>query len=314
MTATTEKPAWSGRLHGWVIHSAIPLHELVPEPDLACCAPDVRIELGNPVERQDPATPQVEGGGGEFRLVAPGVADFHVLQGRSIQVLLRTGANQESLRALLLGPVWAALCYQRRELLLHASACRRKGRTLLFCGRSGAGKSSLLAAMVRAGWQPLADDTCLIRFQGDGPPLVFPGIPQHRLWPEALDRLGLDRYSWKPLASDTDKIASVWAHPAGDGPQPAGGIFLLDWGPLQLKRVTGLQSVDSLLRSATYFPSALERIVPLAEYTERLIGLLRTVPVCRLRRPRDWARLEETVELLRQWSEHCGKLMGEVDS
>lgn len=49
------------------------------------------------------------------------------------------------------------------QLPAHASAVTKAGRTLLFAGRSGAGKSTASALAVEAGWRKLQDDLCFLK-------------------------------------------------------------------------------------------------------------------------------------------------------
>jgi hypothetical protein len=57
-------------------------------------------------------------------------------------------------------------------VVVHAGAVARHGRAILLPGRSGAGKTTLVAALLRAGFQYLSDEAAVLR-------------PDGRIWPYA---------------------------------------------------------------------------------------------------------------------------------
>lgn len=65
-------------------------------------------------------------------------------------------------------------------LVLHGSACSLGDRTIVVCGDSGAGKSSLLVGLLDAGWTAVSEDLCTIDFR-DHAPVVWPGPPWVRI-------------------------------------------------------------------------------------------------------------------------------------
>ena len=87
---------------------------------------------------------------------------FLVEDGRIVRYETERDAQESDVRAFLLGGVWAVLGWQRGLLPLHASSVTR-GRDLhAFVGRTGAGKSTLAAALARHGCALFADDIVLL--------------------------------------------------------------------------------------------------------------------------------------------------------
>jgi len=83
--------------------------------------------------------------------------------------------------------------------VLHAGATVGPSGVIAFCGRAGAGKSTLAFAMQQAGWQQFADDSLLLRLDGDcvmACPLAF----TPRLRPASRAHFADPRF---PLASST---------------------------------------------------------------------------------------------------------------
>lgn len=296
MMNTVEREFRCYRLSGLDLHSFVPLPEL-PEAPLPSPKPDVVVQWGGTAPCEVPRF-ELIGGDADVELKIPGLGVFQVERGNCVTVRASAGAADVDLRAAVLGPLWAAVCYQRRRLLLHAAACTANGRTLLLCGRSGSGKSTLLAALVQMGHVPISDDTCVVDLSPGVSPTVHGGVPRLKLWPEALERLGLDRTRATPVLSSVDKLQIPWP---GAGPAVAGGpgaLYLLEWGEPAIEPLRGLTAVQELASSAVYCPWLLEHVLPLPDYWDALVRLLQAMPLFRFRRPQAWNSLPEAVDLL----------------
>jgi hypothetical protein len=62
----------------------------------------------------------------------------------------------------------------RGDLFMHASAIEADGQSVLFCGPTQRGKSTLAKALGESGYRLLGEDGIAIEL-GDGPPVAFPG-------------------------------------------------------------------------------------------------------------------------------------------
>jgi hypothetical protein len=77
---------------------------------------------------------------------------------------------------------------------------------------------------------------------------------------------------------------------------------VLEWGDLELTRLSGMNGLRRLVSSATYRASFIESLGKTGVYWEQCVQLARVTPVWVLRRPRDWAAMEAAVGLIaRQW-------------
>ncbi len=178
-------------LCGWRVRSDIDLSELLPwqENDHAV---DVEIRIGSiPVDTNDPVFVLPHSrlwANNDFELDMHGVGRFRVETG--CRVLVEPAADwvENELKAFLLGSVLGVLCHQRGLLPLHASAVRIRESAVLIAGITGAGKSTLAAALGLRGHGLLTDDVAAIDPTG---PLVLPAYPQRKLTPDVLDALAL---------------------------------------------------------------------------------------------------------------------------
>ena len=114
--------------------------------------------------------------------------------GSSIQVGWRNpdariGVPPEEFVARYLLSKWLALALRLSgRLVLHGNAVLVEGRVLAWIGDKGAGKSTLAAAFVAAGYPLLADDQLLLWPQADAIAIAA-GVRRLHLWPSSVETL-----------------------------------------------------------------------------------------------------------------------------
>lgn len=130
-----------------------------------------------------------EGTDASWRLAWPGIGVFRINpRDRRVEYRLSPGASPDALREFLAGPIAAALLTFEGEDPLHGSAVSVEGGALCFLGEPGAGKSTLAAAFLQAGYPLITDDLLTIRWRGRRP-VALPAYPEIRLWPATGRRL-----------------------------------------------------------------------------------------------------------------------------
>ena len=236
--------------YGLHVHSPVPLPFARGREDLpAAGEPDVVVRIGAaPTDLAGTADGRRSPGGhaeweaapGAFLISLYGVARYLVTGGREVLVEPRGGSDRE-IGARLAGTVWAALLLQRGIVPFHASAVEFEAGAVLFLGRSGAGKSSLLGALLKRGYAMLADDVAGVvpdsfprrasagaesrmppadavdgwgtgsslpgvrpsHFHAAGArPMVLPAYPRLRLCADAVDALGWRGQEWTQPGED----------------------------------------------------------------------------------------------------------------
>jgi len=193
------RPMNSYLAYGLNIDSEIDLPNL---PKGSSC-PDVEVRRGTvnrPLEaKEQPAWTSP----GNFYLRLNGMGALQVSQGRSIVV--DAEKSDDRIASLwVLGPAMGVLLHQRGVLVLHASAVTFDGGVVAFLGHSGWGKSTMAAAMVKAGASAFCDDLVAVTMQGSMP-VAYPGYPILKLGVDSGEVLGYENRDLSPVSADDDR-------------------------------------------------------------------------------------------------------------
>jgi hypothetical protein len=153
---------------------------------------------------------------------------FLVENGTKITLERNPEAEDEMLAFFFLDAVLAALLRQRGLLVLHANAAVTPSGAVAVSGKSGAGKSTTLAALLARGCRMLADDITVLELTEDGRVQALPGIPQMHLAEDAAAGLGADvsglqRYKWRRMKAAVPTHAEMAV-----GPAPLQALYLLE--------------------------------------------------------------------------------------
>jgi len=274
--------------YGLHVRSPFPLPFFAPLSGLPHREPDVAVRIGAaPASLPAPADRHGlwESAPGAFLLDAPGVARYLVTDGRDVLVDPHGGRGREA-GVFLTGPVFAALLQQRGVATLHAGAIETGAGAVLFAGRPGSGKSSLIAALVERGYAMLADDVTGVVSDEGGCPTALPAFPCLRLWANVLDELAWPERTLERVRPELEKYLAPVArfHPA---PVAVRAVFRLtlengDGGEIETLPAAG--AFGWLLKSA-YRGKFLHGLGQSPIHFRTVAGLARRVPVVRVAWP-----------------------------
>jgi hypothetical protein len=196
--------------------------------------------------------------------------------------LITTGTAEDDPRTLQMVTTFAIplLLHDAGVLVFHASACARDGMAVVVAGRSGSGKSSLLVALLEAGWQTVSEDLCAVELRGDGA-WVWPGPPWVRRVPGAAGPEG-SRIRFEAR----DKTAWDLSEHMVDGPRPVAAMVLLDapgGSAVQCTPMDAAEAIGHLAHHAVWLGDPLARAAALFKPCAQLA---RAVPARGLRIPR----------------------------
>lgn len=244
---------------------------------------------------------------GGYLLETLGLARFLIsIERRRIDAFPGADCEESSLAHLLTDQVLPlALCHEGR-VVIHASAVAlRDGTAVAFAGPSGRGKSTLAAAFHRAGHRVFADDCLLLERHGERVEATAP-YPSLRLWPDALQALGPDRWLGRGEVTDmahySEKKQLGFAadgEQAATGALPLTALFLLEEPgseDFRANRVRGSRAIMGLVEALFALDVRNRRVV--SRDFEAVAGVASALPVYAIDFPRDFRSLPEVLDSL----------------
>jgi hypothetical protein len=121
-------------------------------------------------------------------LYSDGIAFDISSDGENVRGSWPARMSLEDALTYLLGPVFGFILRLRGFTALHASAAVINGYAVAFVGGGGAGKSTIVAALARAGHRILSDDIAVLE-EASGTFRIKPSYPHIRLWPDSVSIL-----------------------------------------------------------------------------------------------------------------------------
>lgn len=239
--------------------------------------------------------------GDRFLLRIPDVARFLLSAGREIAFEPEADADAGDIPIFILGTVFGILLHQRQQIVLHASAVRVNGKAVLFCGASGAGKSTMAAALAQRGYPLVTDDLCAITVV-DGMPMVHPDGRQLKLWAQAIDRLELAESRGERVRSRLEKFY-VEPVEAFSEPLPLGAVYALrEARPPHTPGIEHPNVVDAalILRRNAYRPLLVSRMEQKENYFHAATMMANVAGIFHLTRPLNFTAVPKVVGWLEQ--------------
>lgn len=298
--------------YGLRIASQLALPELMPHGGQGPA--DVQIGL---VERDVLPLPDASGDGWCYRSAADAllcvaeVGCFQVRDGGEILVAAEAQTPPEVARLFLLGAAMGVLLHQRGLLVLHASAVAIDGRALVFVGDSGAGKSTIAAALQARGYPVVADDVVALVVDRPGAPLVPPAFPQLKLWPDTVAALGHDTRQLPLVHPELTKRAYRSASTSSTEPLLLGAIYVLAPGDQPTVAALSPQDGFAALLRCSYAVGMLGPAASSPAHFQQCVHLAATTPIVQLTRTHDLAQADRLTRLVEQ---HSAQLAGDPRS
>ena len=222
---------------------------------------------------------------GAFLLHVPGQARYLVTAGREI-VIESCGGSAHDVSAFLTGTVLAALLQQCGLVTFHASAVATGTGAVLFAGKSGMGKSSLLAALTERGSLMLSDDVTAVEMDATGKLSALSAFPWTRLWADMMNT-----QSWKDRPNEQVREGlekyQVPVERFCPTPQPLRAVYILTpktQPHIKIERVP-LRQVFEQLHTYTYRKGLRYGLGQQAAYFRTLVAMAKSAPVFRVIRP-----------------------------
>jgi hypothetical protein len=162
-------------------------------------------------------------------------------------------------------------------LPLHVSSIVMGDKAWLIAGKAGAGKSTLVAELLGAGAQLLADDLTVIASL-DGHVMATRGRPSIRLHPQSAEQLSAVKV--EPVPEDKRGKLLVWPKArAEDKSWPIGGALLLGGN---CEQAISTPQKAAAYGSLIFRPKILAKLPGHAERKRMILDMARHVPAVRL--------------------------------
>jgi hypothetical protein len=227
---------------------------------------------------------------------APGIGRYNITP-RVVTIHPMEQADPQAVQLFMWGSVAGALLHLHGLLALHGSTVRLPdGTAAVFCGHSGAGKSTTVAALGKRGLACVADDLSAIRIDAQGQAWVYPGLPRVKLWSDALSLLnmtqgariieGIDKY-YVDMAVCTEPLRLTRFYELDV--RPGGDVAVLP--------IEGMARVTALL-THTYRPLFVRQLGLMPAHMTLVARLAPLLKMARVTRPAGALTLQGLVDLV----------------
>lgn len=226
-----------------------------------------------------------------------GVARYLVSGGRDILVEPAPAADEREVSLYLFNRVFASLLQQRGVLTLRASVIETGSGAVMFVGRRGTGKSSLLAALLQRGYVMLADGVAGVTPGPDDRFVVRPSCPDVRLCADTMDEMDWWQRSKGNVRRDRKKHL-VRADRFRATPLAVRAVYVLTSHERNAIEIDTIGPADAFrqLCKHTHSKKLLRGLGQRPTRFRILTALVNTVPVARLTRPARSFRLDALVD------------------
>lgn len=276
---------------------------MLPELFQVIAEPDISVHIGAVTglpEETDLSENYVQATFDEAVLVWKDIGAFQVRNGHEIIIQPSPEIDERLIRAFLLGSAFGILLHQRGLFTLHASAVEIAGNAVAFIGWKGYGKSTTAGALHAHGHRLLTDDIVAIGWDSSGIPIVYPGFPQLKLWPEAATALGKNVTVLPQIYPEIDKRACSVVDSFSLDAVPLKAICILGEDLTPSLSVVPPQAAFVELVAHSYALRFLKTAGTTPAHFRQCDRLLRQVPIWRLRRPYSLDALPEVVRLVEE--------------
>ena len=301
------------RAYGLLFRCTFALPEFITSEEVES---DVLITLGkidHPFPEPIPSQGYFHADENEAYFAWQTIGKFLVKDGKEIIIEPLSTAEERMIRLPLIGTISAVLLHQRGLLVLHSSAVAIDGKVVSFVGEKGWGKSTMAATLYGRGHILMADDVVALDMSNLAKPMVLPGFPQFKLYPEAAAfSLGDDPETLPIIASGYNKRIRRVTENFSAQSFPLTHIFVLGKGSVpQIKSLSTQESLIQLITHsyASRFGQKLLTGNRAAQHLHNCTSLIKNISICSLERPKSLPLLSEIAQLVETQTQQVTKTL-----
>ncbi len=226
-----------------------------------------------------------------------GTGVFIIENGTHVTIIPDTTSQELLIRFYLVGTIMGVVLYQRKFLVLHASAVNINGGAVAFLGVSGEGKSSTAATFVTHGYNIITDDVAPIDLNSNSL-IMHPGFPQVKIGEKIAQALGYDYETLPAVHTFKEKRALLPRQGFSIAPIPLKRIYVLTTDTdFAIAPIRASEAVTELARHSR--PTTLYHSGGAAHFFQ-CANLVKQQTIYRFSRPKDTNLLSELVKQVEQ--------------
>jgi len=236
----------------------------------------------------------------EILLKIKDVGIFLIRNKNEILINKDENVSMDTLRLFLFGSVIGALLHQRSAFPLHSSAISTKKGVMLFCGDSGAGKSTTLQAFLKKGYKKLSDDTIALYYDEKEKKICcIPSYPQSKLWKNTADIFNHNTNNLRQIHKELNKYALPTHDNFDDRIQPLYKIFELnisDHEELKIEKIENKMEKLNIIIKNTYRYYYLDKLPQRKDHFTLASEIANKIEIYKVFRPKNKNSLEKLIQ------------------
>lgn len=230
------------------------------------------------------------------------IATFCIENGDKITIEEHKDANDDVIRAFILGTSFGFLMEQRNIIAIHGATIQiDDNSTIIVTGRSGAGKSSLTAGFRMNGYKFLSDDVSALNIEESI--LVNPSYPCQKICGDMMDKMGILKDDHKFIDENRDKYLVKDIDGFIDMPKELDAIYQIvpneNIDKCELMEVTGYDKITTILkniyREEVFAKFGFDKI-----YFKNVVKLANSIKVYKLYRPENEMTIDKQIDLIKK--------------
>lgn len=235
-----------------------------------------------------------------FYLSIKNVAIYQIKDDSTINIKYHSSASSEEISLYLLGSCLGIILFKKGFFPLHASSIYLPNKgTIFFAGASGAGKSTILNAFLKKGYQMVSDDISAFKINNEVS--VLPSFPRTKIWQDSANKLNINTLTLPRIHRDVDKysytVENSQFYNRVSKPYALYEINKYAGEKVYLDEIKSFSKIELIHRN-TYRVEYIESLKISKEHFKQINSLAKQIKVKKIYRPIEKNSIDEIVDLI----------------